>query len=1128
MIAIEKATARDWKWPGIFLALGVLGVVVAVRFFFQAFPEASIDLKVARSEIAQRSEQFLRGRGFDPARYRHVTVFDFDEQAKTYLERELGLEQANRVMGTTAHIWRWRTRWVRPPQKEEFSVWLTTDGTLAGFEHEVEENREGPKLSKEEARRIAEVFLRAERGVDLARYQLVTDDVKERPRRLDYTFTWEELGVRYKDARPRMSVTVLGDQVGEFREFLKIPEQWVRDYQRLRSRNEVLGVVATVLYILLFLAAIVVIVRTSRRRAPWIALTAIGGVVGVLWAANFWNEFGLQTRFMPTNVSWEVWTTLYLVGMVLLGISVAFYVLVLVAAGEPLYRELAPERVSIAHLFTFRGLRSKEFFNSTLIGYGMAGMHVGLVTLFYVMARRFGAWSPLDVNYNNAISTALPWLSPLSTSSMAATTEEFAFRLFAIPLFLKWTKNKWIAVIVPAFMWGFLHSGYPQQPAWIRGVEVGSIGIVAGWVFLRFGILATLVWHYTVDAVLIGMFLLRSDQALYRVSGAIVGDAVLLPLVIGGVFYLQSRGFLRDDRILNGAPEVEEEAQPIEVAAPVVPAAGLPFAWIKRSALVRLAVLGVIGAIAIVSLDVPSAGEHVTFRVSRAQAESVALAHLRVLRVPVEKYRHVTWLEDDIPGTASEYLVEHGGIARAAAIYRDQVPAAFWHTRLFQPPRKEEYAVWVTPEGEVARVQHQLDEKAPGARLEKPEALAEATRFLDANATRARVHLADYHLVEHDLERRDARNDHSLEWEANRKLLAEAAHRIVVAVRGDEANGPRHWIKLPEEWERQHTRPTLLTLMPVILMVGFSMAGLYLFARALQRRSVAWRPHVWVGIAGALTQIVGVCLNWPSLQQNMQTSVPWETSLLIFVMGGLIGAVFIGAFLTLLSVAAHTLLTERFGPVTLWPATPSERGRAVLQGLLAGAVAALFFVGFRSAIDFMTAAIVSPARGVRSGLPSVEPSMVPSLSIVVHVLFFAFIRTLLLFAALAVAFRLFRTRRAFVIAALVATLLMACAAIGPIHLAKTWVSLVATVAAFALIVATLRWNVVAWLTMSFVVTALARMGPTFRHPGIAGPSFVAAGILGAIVLVVVVWALAQSRRGAGEAATVAGLSGPAA
>ena len=1122
MTSIERATRKDWLWPAIFIALGIVGALVARQYFFRAFPEASIDLRIARDEITRLSDGFLRGRGLDPTGYRHVTVFDSDdiEQAKTYLERELGLEEANRVMATRVNIWRWRTRWIKPPEKEEFSVWLTTAGKLVGFEHQVEENREGARLIKAEAQRIAEVFLRAERGLDLGRFDLVTDDVKERPRRLDYTFTWEERGVKLKDATVRMSVTVLGDRVGGFREFLKIPEQWTRDYERMRSRNNLLSTIDSALYVLLLLAAVVTIVQAAgRRRMRWQAVLTIGVVAGLLYMLEFWNEFGLVIRFMPTNITYEAWSVIFYGLMLLVGAATTLYVTALAASGEPLYRELAPERVALGRLFTLPGLRSKEFFTSTLIGYGMAGMHIGLVVLFYVMARRLGAWAPLDVNYNNAVSTPLPWIAPLATAVFAATTEEFAFRLFAIPLLLKWLKSRWLAVLIPAFMWGFLHTAYPQQPAWIRGVEVGMIGVVAGWVFLRFGILATLVWHYTVDAVLIGFFLLRSENLSFRIAGALVGDAVLLPLVIGGVFFLQSRGFLRDPRILNGAPEAEEAEAPVVAAVPApvpgeaVQAAERSFAFVPRKAAVGLILAAVLGVAALALVKAPRAGDPIEIRVNAAQAERASVDYLRARGVPVERYRRVTWLENGIHETATEYLQEHGGVAAATRIYRGPVPVVFWHTRLFQPLKKEEYAVWVTPDGRVFRHAHQLDEKAPGARLEKPEALARAERFLAENGSRTGVTLSEYRLVEDNLEKRDARSDHTLVWEANAKLLADATHRITVAVKGDEVAGPRHWIKIPEQWERKHTRPTLFTILPVVLIVALSLVGLGFFARAIPRTRLHWRMHVGIGGAAALLQLVNLVNAYPAFFESYTTSIPWSTSQVLFAVSGLIGVLFTMAGVAALSAAAETLLSERFGALEPWPDRSPERGRALLEALRFGAAAALVMLGARALVDAGQQAIPTPVRGVSTGLPGYDVSLLPGLAVFTGVLFRALWRALITAALAGLLLRLFRTRLRLVVALLLGTALLASGALSGVHFAVTWASIAINAVVIAAILSTLRFNLASYVVMYVVVYGLGQVFSAWRHPGLEPFAAQAGAGLLALLLLVAAWGLWGVSRG---------------
>src|SRR2546429_4522863 len=70
---------------------------------------------------------------------------------------------------------------------------------------------------------------------------------------------------------------------------------------------------------------------------------------------------------------------------------------------------------------------------------------------------------------------------------------------------------------------------------------------------LRWGILATLIWHYTVDASLVGLFLLRSNNLYFKASGVIVAAAAFAPLLFAGFSYLTRGGFEADEDLRNGA-----------------------------------------------------------------------------------------------------------------------------------------------------------------------------------------------------------------------------------------------------------------------------------------------------------------------------------------------------------------------------------------------------------------------------------------------------------------------------------------------------------------------------------------------------------------------------------------------
>ncbi len=247
----EKLAGRDFRFIAICLALFAAATWFSAGNFYRAFPEASIDFRVNRDEGRTLAERFLAARHYAIGGYRQAGSFTYDEDAKTFLEREIGLEQANRLMGTRVRLWRWSYRWFRPQQKEEFRAEITPAGDLAGFSHEIAEDAARGALSAGQARSVAEDFLRNQLHRDPASLEFVESDEAARPHRIDRTFTWKERDFNLHDSDNRVEVTLLGDEPGGYREYLKVPEQWTRGYQRLRSKNELAQMVDTALMVVL-------------------------------------------------------------------------------------------------------------------------------------------------------------------------------------------------------------------------------------------------------------------------------------------------------------------------------------------------------------------------------------------------------------------------------------------------------------------------------------------------------------------------------------------------------------------------------------------------------------------------------------------------------------------------------------------------------------------------------------------------------------------------------------------------------------------------------------------------------------------------------------------------------------
>ncbi len=966
-MAEERLSGKDLRVLLLWVLLGLAGAGVASKYFFAAFPEAAVDFRVSRPAAVEAARRFLVAQGQKVEGYQSSIVFALDEDAKTYLEREVGLEQANRLMASEVGVWYWDVRFFRPLQKEEFKVRISPAGRAVGYEHIVEEARPGAQLEQEAARAKADQFLRASYAANLAAYDYLPEEANkiEKPKRRDWRFTWERRGfkapARENGAPYRLRVTLQGDEIGGAEEFLKVPEAWKRDFERLRSSNIFYQIMAEVFLVLLFAGMTWMLYELSRRGlVHWRWALAAGLLVAFLLFISDLNEWPLTRAAYDTNTSYSGFF-LERTGLALLSsLAVALLLMVLpLAAGEPLYRRDHPKKLRLAAAFTLPGIRSKEFFRSSVIGVSMAAAHIGFAVLFYLIGRHFGVWAPQDIKYTNVVSTALPWVYPLTIGVFAATSEEFLFRLFSIAFLLRFTKSRWVAVILPAFIWGFLHSAYPQEPGYIRGIEVGLIGIVAGVVMLRWGILTTLIWHYTVDAFLISLFLLRSESTYFRVSGAIVGAAALIPLAIAGAFYLARRGFEPDEALVNRAdPLVETAAAPAK-AEVATQAQG--YEALDRRAVALLAAAAVLGAILLVGVKAKSIGDFARLQIDAREAAARADDVLRQRKLDPRTYKHAATIVDTFNLFANEYLRRQVGMDGVNRIYQEKVPSVFWRVRYFRDSQKEEYAVILRTDGALHSVHHELEEKAAGAALSKEDAMARAEAYLRQEK---KLDLTKWKLVEAVSDKRPARTDHTFTWEEiaplgdgfaaepDKKLrstVAEPAHaRIEVQVQGEEVSRYRIFVKIPEQWQRWQSERTLglivHTVWRYVFAVALGITALVIFFMNLKTPSAAsipWRRLLGWAAWGLLAALVTTVNALPQVLAMYPTEFSLKKYMAIIAISWLVLVSVIGSALFFLFGLAWFYLSRAFGEARLpsWTGMPAAYYRDALLVALGGSIA---------------------------------------------------------------------------------------------------------------------------------------------------------------------------------------------
>jgi membrane protease YdiL (CAAX protease family) len=887
----RRFSSDDWVFIAICLAIALASVAVIIRYFASAFPQAAIDFQYDRSSSQPLAERLVRRVGVDTKGMKHAARFDGDDSARIFLERELGLEDATRVETEQVHVWWWNHRWFTPLVEEEVSVDVAPNGEIVAFTHVIPEERAlpGSLASPPEAFLIGI-------GVDVTRLRLVDTSERRLPKRIQRIYTWESADIRPAAASYRHTVTVDGTVVSAYSQRLKVPDSWLRSYREMRSKNGAASNVDLILNAVLMIGAVVIfIIRLRRGDLPLRFLAAIGIASVVLVGGVAVNEIPSQLAYYDTTTSYPAFLGQLAFQSVLRSVGTAMLLIVICGAGEILYRERLPKHLAMPRLWTPRALASRRVFLAMILGYALVPLFIAYQVVFYLTAHRFGAWSPAEVPYDDILNTALPWVAVMFAGFFPAFSEEFLSRAFAIPFLQKLVRSRWLAIVVAAFIWGFGHAGYPNQPFWIRGVEVGLAGIVAGLLVDRFGLLPLLIWHYTIDAVYTATLLFASGNTYYIVSAAMASLLFVIPLAASIVLYLRNKGFVPDGDLSNETMPVEPIVLSGAVDAPVVPTGEAPASPLTRRRIAICIALVLAAGIAI-ALRPLSPGDAVDYRITKERAKEIARTAVKgdfayVIAAPVEGFR--SWNEQSAredggsPGgfdsTAATWLVRNGmTVPRLVDVFRNRIEAGTWTVRFFTPLQKEEVYVEVDPRQSRVIGYHKYQaEEAAAPSLEQDQALALArgafaTYGADVNAFELKEALSFQQPV---------RRDWLFHFDERTPLAPRAFRRISVRVAGNEVTQFHKTIKVPESVYREANTQTLLNLILFVLkiagmvvLLSLVIAGLVVATRA---HGLPWRRALRWTLILSLIPMVRFAADAESLLFGYSTSIAWET----FVVG---------------------------------------------------------------------------------------------------------------------------------------------------------------------------------------------------------------------------------------------------
>ncbi len=899
--------------------IAVAAVAIAAWLYPRALPVIALEQSLTRELALTRADSFFRAHSLAPAAARTAVRFQGDDSLRTFIELAGGGPDSLNalVRGDDVAPFIWSVRIFVPGDPREARVDFAPDGRIIGFERKFAEADARPAVSADSGRRLAEQVLDSWIDDRADRWQLVTSSYEtvKTSGRVDRSYTFERRDRRIRDAPIRAEAVIAGDSPTALRPFVEIPESFQRRYAEMRSWNDLLALLAGIGVLGITVLGVIALRRyAGAGGVRWRPPMLVGAIVGTLALAAALNELPGSWFEYDTAMSPVTFTAMQLLLALTIGASTVLLLGFTLAAAEAATRHAFPEHLDWWKLWRYRGTKQVAF--QVGGGYAVAAIAFAYVAAFYVVTRTlFGWWVPsVLLDDPNQIASPMPWITGVAMSANAAIWEEALFRALPLSLLSLWVGQRpgrrwWMVagVVTSALIFGFAHSNYESWPPYSRGVEIFLDACFWAVLFLRFGLLVTVVAHFIYNTVLFGIFAGAGDAVEYRVTTLIIGLALLAPMLAVLWRAARQRGFMtapEDARFSAWTPLADEK--PRRPERPREQAGALS----RRSRRVAVAA-GAAGVVFSLALPPgPTLGPE--FTVERDRVMQTADSMLRARGGDPAGWTRLTAIDSDSLTAWARFVNQHGIVSQAEELASSYLPPAWWivryvHTVGSTAERAEEWRVSVLPDGRPLEAHHILPDSAPRGAADS----AAVRRIAAAALVRERLDTSTLRETEFRERARPARLDVRIAYtDTAIKLPAGAAARVWVRIAGDEPLGVRRGVELPEAFVRadraRGTNRLMIAGVATLLLIGFVITGAIVVKQRLAPAARDWGldRRTSLVLVGALVVLATLSRvnSLPSELYSYDTEKPWSTFLGTTALGFLAPVLFTFILVALLHV----------------------------------------------------------------------------------------------------------------------------------------------------------------------------------------------------------------------------------
>lgn len=532
---------------GVLVLFALAGAITFRLLFYDVAPTASIDLKYGRNEIMEISRGYLQKLGYDLKNYQQDAWFSAIGSTHLYFQTQGGIRLANdMIRADSLPIHHWYISWYDRTQSksqasESFSMWVSPAGRPIGFQHTIKDSASLPSLSKEEAERRAEDFLRGQ-GIDLSRFVLKTSSETKQPNRLDHKFVWSDNDTLLERT---IWVQVQGTEIGGYRKELNESGSFQKMMSETSTAATFYGTAAYAVFFLLFFFIVTLFLKkyhegeVGTRMAVMVFIGLF--VVSVLGTINVYSIVGSSVQMGDMN-NYNTRIIMFALTVFIYHVFLSVMVFAAWSVGESSSRTTWPRKMAgIDSMITMKFF-TLDVSEGIIRGYAWGLILLGSYTAilyFLLPGLKTGLFF---LSASGTPSAFVPELRPIFAGIGGALFSEIVFRLFFLSFLKEKTKKTWLSVLVSTALWtatAFAMWDIPFGTPRLMGAfgVLAIFGLIFSYLFLKYDLLTTVFASFIMIALNEAIPLFSSTGPSFVLSQWTTLGLLAVPplLAIGGL-----------------------------------------------------------------------------------------------------------------------------------------------------------------------------------------------------------------------------------------------------------------------------------------------------------------------------------------------------------------------------------------------------------------------------------------------------------------------------------------------------------------------------------------------------------------------------------------------------------------